>query len=190
MIHIDSSSDRNVLTHLSFLFRRECWPFVADCWLPASLESTPADIMLPFSNPAVAHRRQDYIMLRCSAGECHLTTNANQIHTIRWNDCLTMYKNSFVSVSFRLETWYFQVLKATMQWKHTCSCGGAGGEHRQEALPLQVEEVLLLHLKELLLDGNLLGCQLRAKDNRRLVGERLLHSVYSRMCQQFNLDGI
>ena len=44
--------------------------------------------------------------------------------------------------------------------KHTCGYGGVGGKHRQQTLPLQVEEMLLLHLKELLLDGNLLGRQL------------------------------
>lgn len=44
--------------------------------------------------------------------------------------------------------------------KHTWGCDGAGGKDRQQALPLQVEEMLLLHLKELLLDGNLLSCQL------------------------------
>lgn len=43
---------------------------------------------------------------------------------------------------------------------HTWDCNWAGGKDRQQALSLQVEEMLLLHLKELLLDGNLLGCQL------------------------------
>lgn len=47
----------------------------------------------------------------------------------------------------------------------TWSCDGAGGKDRQQALSLQVEEMLLLHLKELLLDGNLLGCQLSQRDN-------------------------
>lgn len=45
---------------------------------------------------------------------------------------------------------------------HTGGYGGAGRKHRQQALPLQVEEMLLLHLKELLLNGDLLGCQLQA----------------------------
>lgn len=47
----------------------------------------------------------------------------------------------------------------------TWSCNGAGGEDREQALSLQVEKMLLLHLKKLLLDGDLLGCQLWARDN-------------------------
>lgn len=34
--------------------------------------------------------------------------------------------------------------------------GNTGGEHGEKALPLQVEQMLLLHLKKLLLDGDLL----------------------------------
>lgn len=49
--------------------------------------------------------------------------------------------------------------------RYTWSCNGAGGKDRQQALSLQVEEMLLLHLKELLLDGNLLGCQLSQREN-------------------------
>lgn len=51
----------------------------------------------------------------------------------------------------------------------TCGCGGAGWEHRQEPLPLQVEEMLLLHLEELLLDGDLLRRQLEPTDTTRSV---------------------
>lgn len=47
----------------------------------------------------------------------------------------------------------------------TWSCDGAGGEDREQALSLQVEKMLLLHLKKLLLDGNLLGGQLWARDS-------------------------
>lgn len=42
----------------------------------------------------------------------------------------------------------------------TWSRNGAGGEDGEQALSLQVEKMLLLHLEELLLDGDLLGCQL------------------------------
>lgn len=47
----------------------------------------------------------------------------------------------------------------------TCECDGGGGEDGQQALSLQVEEMLLLHLKKLLLDGDLLGCQLGHRDD-------------------------
>ncbi len=53
--------------------------------------------------------------------------------------------------------------------QHTWSCNGAGGKDRQQALSLQGQEMLLLHLKELLLDGNLLGCQLKQSDNTTSV---------------------
>lgn len=49
----------------------------------------------------------------------------------------------------------------------TCSCDGAGGEDREQALSLQVEEMLLLHLKKLLLNGDLLGRQLQGQRPQR-----------------------
>lgn len=47
---------------------------------------------------------------------------------------------------------------------------GGGGLQRHQALPLQVENVLLLellHLDELLLEGQLLAAELRAEGRRR-----------------------
>lgn len=52
----------------------------------------------------------------------------------------------------------------------TLSCGGAGGQNGQQALPLQVEEMLLLHLQELLLDGDLLCRQLSHREREREMG--------------------
>lgn len=50
----------------------------------------------------------------------------------------------------------------------TLSCGGAGGQDGQQALSLQVEEMLLLHLEELLLDGDLLGRQLSRRKRQNI----------------------
>lgn len=49
----------------------------------------------------------------------------------------------------------------------TLSCGGAGGQNGQQALSLQVEEMLLLHLQELLLDGDLLCRQLSHREREK-----------------------
>lgn len=49
----------------------------------------------------------------------------------------------------------------------TLSCRGAGGQDGQQALSLQVEEMLLLHLEELLLDGDLLGRQLSRRSRKK-----------------------
>jgi len=57
-------------------------------------------------------------------------------------------------------------------FRHTCECHGAGGQDRQQALSLQVEEMLLLHLKKLLLDGNLLRGQLGDGDDTTAVSKR------------------
>ncbi|TNN73509.1 hypothetical protein EYF80_016299 [Liparis tanakae] len=55
--------------------------------------------------------------------------------------------------------------------RRTCERHGAGGQDRQQALSLQVEEMLLLHLKKLLLDGNLLRGQLGDGDDTTAVSK-------------------
>lgn len=65
--------------------------------------------------------------------------------------------------------------------RRTLSCDGAGGQDGQQALSLQVEEMLLLHLEELLLDGDLLRCQLSHREKKRITKRQdviLNHGMY------------
>lgn len=121
--------------------------------------------------------------------------NAHKARKIYIASCLSVCLNQKycqAQVNTNYCTWkYFALNGSAVRpvTQRTWDCNRAGGKDRQQALSLQVEEMLLLHLKELLLDSNLLGCQLCDRETTQHLSVNafpILHTACSGFCLQFD----